>query len=272
LLITIQFHKSLQKFTEVESHSLNIDKLSSIKDALVALFPKLRLYIYQISNGLVKENLSLVASDGTVLGRKEYFKDEIEHSTFTLVPLVMGAGGGGGSRTSLAVVAIGIALIAAGAFTGGAGTAAGFSATAPALFGTTTAGTLLKIGLSLTIAGIMSEINKPPEPTSAGQRKDNNMFGAIDNTIDPNTPVPLIYGMPRVGGQIISAHVETMSHGESDIIFVRDLFYQQESEIEKQENYVPPVPEIIETPTDAEEGVSEGVGGLGGSQEEIGEA
>jgi predicted phage tail protein len=247
LLITIQFHKSLQKFTGVESHSLNIDKLSSIKDALVALFPKLRLYIYQISNGLVKENLSLVASDGTVLGRKEYFKDEVDHSAFTLVPLVIG---GSGKNASILTIAMGVALITAGVIFAN-----------PAL---------VFQGFALTMAGLIGLSTKPPEENT--QRRGNDLFEAIDNTTSPNTPIPLIYGMPRVGGQIISAHIETMSHGESDIIFVRDLFYQIESEIEKQENYVPPVPEIVETPTNAEEGVSEGVGGLGGSQEEIGEA
>lgn len=37
--------------------------------------------------------------------------------------------------------------------------------------------------------------------------------------------------MPRVAGQMLSGHVETMSHGVSDTIYVRDLFYSKSNEI-----------------------------------------
>ena len=268
MLVTIEFHKSLQQFTGVASHTISIGKLSSIKDALVALFPRLRKYIYQISHGLIQENLSLITKDGTVLGRKEYFKDTIQHSNLTLVPLIGGAGGGsGGSRMSFVMLAIGVALIASAAFTGGATIfgGAGFVGSTGMFFGATTAATVLKIGVALTISGLMATINKPPESpgASTNQRRDNNMFGIIDNTTDPNTPVPLIYGMPRVGGQIISTHVETISHGESDTIYVRDLFYQTQSEITRVEDYIPPVPESTTPVYTEEEIVSEGVGGFG---------
>jgi hypothetical protein len=61
------------------------------------------------------------------------------------------------------------------------------------------------------------------------------MFDAMENTTDPNTSVPLIYGLARVSGQMLSGHVETMTHGESDTIFVRDLLYAKSSEITRVE-------------------------------------
>lgn len=265
MLITIEFHKSLQQFTEVASHTLNVDKLSSIKDALVALFPKLRRYIYQISHGLVQENLSLISPEGTILNRKDYFKDKIQHKKLKLVPLIGGAGGKG---ASFLTIALGIALIGAALFTGGATIfgGAGFVASTAAVGGLTTAGTLLNIGIGLTLAGLMGALTKTPElpGTSNNQRRNNDMFESINNTTDPNTPVPLIYGMPRVGGQIISTHVETISHGESDIIYVRDLFYQEENEIEKVETYVEPPPPEVVNPTPGETQYEETNGGDGG--------
>lgn len=267
MLVTIEFHKSLQQFTGVNKHTLDVENLSSIKDALVALFPKLRRYIYQIYHGLIQENLSLISPDGTILNRKDYFKNKIEHTYLTLVPLLGGAGGKG---ASFLTIAIGVALIGAALFTGGASIAGGlaaFSSSASVLGGLTTAGTLLKIGIGLTLTGLMGALTKTPETpgTSSQQRRNNDMFEGIANTTDPNTPIPLIYGMPRVGGQILSAHVETISHGESDIIYVSDLFYKDTNEIELVETYVePPPPEVSTTPVDTgyEEEQSGGDGGI----------
>jgi hypothetical protein len=56
------------------------------------------------------------------------------------------------------------------------------------------------------------------------------MFDALDNSTDSNTSIPLIYGMPRVSGQMLSGHIETISHGESDTIYVADLIYNNRNE------------------------------------------
>jgi hypothetical protein len=68
-------------------------------------------------------------------------------------------------------------------------------------------------------------------PSDTAQRRNNDMFDALDNSTDPSTPIPLIYGMPRVAGQLISGHVETITHGESDVIYVVDLLYKNRSEL-----------------------------------------
>ena len=38
------------------------------------------------------------------------------------------------------------------------------------------------------------------------------------------TPIPLIYGMHRVAGQLISGYLDTVDHGKSDTITVASRF------------------------------------------------
>jgi predicted phage tail protein len=219
--------------TGVKFHTFVVDSLSDIKDALSVLFPKIRKYIRQISAGTLRENLSLVTSQGKILTRENYYINKIENKELTLVPIIAGSGGRG-----LGII-LGIVLIAAAVFLGGAplalgGSGVGFVGSTPALGGLISAGGLLKMGIGLVLSGLMQLLMKPPEmkgPSDTAQRRNNDMFDALDNTTDPSTSIPLIYGMPRVAGQMLSGHIETISHGESDTIYVIDLIYKDRSEI-----------------------------------------
>ena len=75
MLVTIHFHPLLQPMTGVKSHRFDISALSEIKNALSVLFPKIRRYIRQITMGTLRENLSLITSEGKILTRKEYYLD-----------------------------------------------------------------------------------------------------------------------------------------------------------------------------------------------------
>jgi predicted phage tail protein len=222
--------------TGVKAHTFAVDSLSDIKDALSVLFPKIRKYIRQISAGTLRENLSLVTPEGKILNRQDYYINKVENRELTLVPIIAGSGRGLG-------IILGILLIAAAVFTGGAalfaGGAAGASAASTTLIGTAgsffsiSAGGLLKMGIGLVLSGLMQLLMKPPDmkgPGDTAQRRNNDMFDALDNSTDPNTSIPLIYGMPRVSGQMLSGHIETVSHGESDTIYVADLLYNDRNE------------------------------------------
>ena len=234
MLLTLHFHPLLQPMTGVKSHTFAVDSLSDIKDALAVLFPKIRKYIRQISAGTLRENLSLVTLQGKILTREDYYINKIDNKELTLVPIIAGSGRGLG-------IILGIILIAAAVFLGGAplalgGTGAGFVGSTTALGGLVSAGGLLKMGIGLVLSGLMQMLMKPPEmkgPSDTAQRRNNDMFDALDNTTDPSTSIPLIYGMPRVAGQMLSGHVETISHGESDTIYVIDLLYKNRSELTK---------------------------------------
>jgi predicted phage tail protein len=215
--------------TGVKAHTFAVDSLSDIKDALSVLFPKIRKYIRQISAGTLRENLSLVTPEGKILNRQDYYANKIENRELTLVPIIAGAG-------RVIGIILGIILIGAALFLGGAPLAlggAGFSGSATALGGLVSAGGLLKMGIGLVLSGLMQLLMKPPDmkgPSDTAQRRNNDMFDALDNSTDPNTSIPLIYGMPRVSGQMLSGHVETISHGESDTIYVADLIYNNRNE------------------------------------------
>ncbi len=239
MLLTLHFHPVLQPMTGVKSHTFDIAKLSDIKDALSVLFPKIRKYIRQISAGTLRENLSLVTTEGKILTREDYFINRVTAKELTLVPVIAGSGRGLG-------IILGIVLIAAALFTGGATLAGGlgsFSASSMVFgsagsFFSLSAGGLLKMGIGLVLSGLMQMLMKPPEmkgPGDSAQRRNNDMFDALDNSTDPSTPIPLIYGMPRCAGQMLSGHVETITHGESETVYVVDLLYKNRSEIEKVE-------------------------------------
>ncbi len=234
MLLTLHFHPVLQPMTGVRSHTFDVAKLSDIKDALSVLFPKIRKYIRQIAAGTLRENLSLVTTDGKILTREDYFINKVTHRELTIVPIIAGSGRGLG-------IILGILLIGAALFLGGAPLAlggAGFTGSATAFGGLISAGGLLKMGLGLVLSGLMQMLMKPPDmkgPSDSAQRRNNDMFDALENSTDPSTPVPLIYGMPRCAGQMLSGHVETITHGESETIYVVDLLYKNRSEIEKIE-------------------------------------
>lgn len=234
MLLTLHFHPILQPMTGVKSHTFDIAKLSDIKDALSVLFPKIRKYIRQIAAGTLRENLSLITKDGKIITREDYFINKVSHKELTIVPVIAGSGRGLG-------IILGIVLIAAALFVGGAPAilgGGGFSSSATVFgsagsFFSLSAGGLLKMGIGLVLSGLMQMLMKPPEmkgPSDSAQRRNNDMFDALENSTDPSTCIPLIYGMPRCAGQMLSGHVETISHGESDKIFVIDLLYKNRNE------------------------------------------
>ena len=50
------------------------------------------------------------------------------------------------------------------------------------------------------------------------------MFGGLTNSSTSGTPVSLVYGMNRVGGQFLSGYISSISHGSSDTISVGAQF------------------------------------------------
>ena len=50
------------------------------------------------------------------------------------------------------------------------------------------------------------------------------MFGSLTNSTTSGTPIPLVYGQMRVGGQMLSGYLDAEIHGKSDIINVGDKF------------------------------------------------
>ena len=72
---------------------------------------------------------------------------------------------------------------------------------------------------------------KTPTPAVQGSqttdleaRIDNKIFQGLQNTTQSNTPVPIIYGRTRVGGQFVSGEILSIQHVRNESITVSSLF------------------------------------------------
>src|SRR5262245_20672540 len=73
----------------------------------------------------------------------------------------------------------------------------------------------ISIGISLALTGISMLLfpSKKPKlnaPTTNGEESPTYGWQGITTTTGPGSPVPIIYGQHRVGGQLISAYVDAM--------------------------------------------------------------
>ncbi len=208
--VTLKFHPILQKYTNgLSEHTVNINDLSDLRNSLEYLFPRLGIHIKRIRCGKnSRENIALVNKNKRLLGRYDYLIGKLRKTDteFYVVPLFFGGGGDGAGQTLL-----GIALIAIGAISG--------------------QGWLVSIGLSMTMGGVMQMMMKTPTPafdgaqtTDSEARIENNIFQGLQNTTQSNTPVPIVYGRTRVGGQFVSGEILSIQHGRNETMKVSSLF------------------------------------------------
>ena len=213
--VILKFHPTIQKYTNgLSEHTVKINDLIDLRNSLEYLFPQLGRHIKRIRCGLnSRENIALVNSNKRVLGRYDYLIGTLRKTDteFYVVPLFVGGGGDGENQLLL-----GIALIAA-SFIPGIGQVLG-----PMLF---------KLGVSMAIGGVMQMMMKTPTPAFAGAqttdseaRIENNIFQGLQNTTQSNTPVPIVYGRTRVGGQFVSGEILSIQHGRNETMKVSSLF------------------------------------------------
>jgi predicted phage tail protein len=140
-----------------------------------------------------------------------------------IVPVLHGAGGNG-----ITGIIVGVALIAFGVMTGGAGLGvaaaygAGAAGTAGAGFAVggvaggliAAAGSIaFTMGVSMVIGGLVNAIFKPPKPPGPADRPENKPSYAYNgpvNTMAQGNVVPLCYGGPiLIGSQVVSVGFST---------------------------------------------------------------
>lgn len=125
--------------------------------------------------------------------------------SFSITPVVAGAG------KTLGII-LGVALIAAAVFMPAfvpvfsiAGTTFGFGAAAT-----------LTLGVALTLGGIAQLLAPTPKAGTQAERNENPMFNGPVNTSQQGLPVPLGYGRMIVGSAVISAGVTVEQSGSYD--------------------------------------------------------
>ena len=227
--VTLKFHPNIQKYTNgVTEHTVAVNDLMDVRNSLENLFPALGAHMRRIRGGINKlENMSLVNKHRRVLEREDYHINRLkkDDTEFYVVPLFIGGGKFGKIILGTALILAAVFLLPATPIFA-AGTAMG------SIFGTMSfASIAMNMGISLVLSGVMGMLMKPSTPAVQGQqttdseaRKENKIFAGLSNTTTSNTPVPLIYGRTRTGGQFISGEIRTFQHGKNKTVIVSNSF------------------------------------------------
>lgn len=223
-MITVRFHKSLQKYTKVSTHQFDVVDFDSLYHGLRELFPDLSEQINKVFHHSRKDFITLLYDKNKIVPNSWIIRNDIPDNIneFYLVPSVFGSG-----KAGKAIAGIGIAAFAffvlpsiAGVGFGNFSSLTGFSALAGKV--------LLGFGVNLALSSVLELLMKQPKPDSPSldstQRQDNSLFGALTNTLDTNQAISLNYGMIRVPGQFISGYIKTINHGKDDTVQVGDFF------------------------------------------------
>ena len=201
-MLTVYFHKILHKYTDVESHSFEVEDFKSLINGLNHLFPKLKLYANTSNKGELLEFFTLVHNRTNIIKDNHYLKNTIPDDMLEiwLVPTISGSG-------KIGKLLIGVAAIAVSFLLGPTSIALPF-------FGTfDLAKILFSVGLNLVLGSFLEENLKAPElggqTPDAAERRNNDSFDGLTNTISSNKAVNLNYGLVRIAGQFVSGYVET---------------------------------------------------------------
>jgi predicted phage tail protein len=239
LLINLKIHSAYSKFFTEKSYTLEAYTASDVLFYLKALHPKFSKYMIQVHSGVSEEGISILDSklnqiSDDMLEVKKFKEGETIH----LVPNISG-GGGKRFRNALLFMALIVAapyimsylgtLGAGGSAAAVSGTVAPVPMAAPIVQAGSTGLSVMKtIGLNMAMAGISALMTKSPAQRASKQTdsttRDAGMFGGLTNSSTSGTPVALVYGMNRVGGQFLSGYISSISHGSSDTISVGAQF------------------------------------------------
>ena len=243
LLINLKIHSAYNKFFSEKIYTFDAYSALDIIGYLRGVHHKFSKHMVDIASGKSDDCFNLL--DGNlqeITDEMLYIKKFKEGETVHLVPTVCGGGGKAGRKMfmifAIAVVVMNPALL--GAAGGGGGGLAGLFGGAgaplnaiPALGPVTTgAGTGLSftqtMGLNLAMAAVTSLMTKSPAKRASKQTestvRENGMFGGLTNRSTSGTPIALIYGQTRVGGQFLSGYISSIDHGSGDPISVGGQF------------------------------------------------
>jgi predicted phage tail protein len=243
----IKIHSAYKNIFNEKEYSADLEKYADILFYLGSMHPKFKKYASAIYLGECQEGYAILDKDLKPVSDQDLFIKTIKpNDEFYVVPAIVGSGG---KRTTkllqyaalaAAVYVGGSALVGALSTGGGAvgasvaregaiaasamgGAGAAGTAAGGGFFGISASTLAINAGLALVTA----MFTKRPELQGGGKDaaiRQNNMFGGLQNTIESGTPIPMIYGMHRMTGQLISGYLDTVDHGKDDEITVQSRF------------------------------------------------
>lgn len=209
-MITVHFPKYIQTLTDgVSKHNFDTQSISVVLDGIRLLFPKLSLYITQIVSQQVQSLVYFMDKDTKKI-IQHTVTNTIKSSDLVFIITMYGQG------EDVTTIAIGAALVAAAFIPGLQGLAIGTL---------TMSGFLLSTGISMVLSGVLNALGSRPTSNPQGApdspaRVNNDSFEGLTNTTSTDTPIPLIYGHHRVGGQFVSGKIKTINHDRGTYISV----------------------------------------------------
>ena len=148
--------------------------------------------------------------DGQGIVNPELLDMKVGEKDIHIVPEAVGAGG---NRKGFLGIIVGVVLIAAAFWTGGA-SLAGFAGSTATIAGFSVQ-TVALFGAAMLFSGLSAVLTKPPSAGDYGDReapdqKKSFLFNGAQNNTEQGGPVPLIYGGPIiVGSHVISGSLRT---------------------------------------------------------------
>ena len=252
LLATLKVHSAFCNHFDQLEYQVDANTYADFVPYLSAMHPRFRNYMLQIETQEAEESFCFLDQDLNIIDDEALFIKRLKDGD--VVHLVPAITGGGGKRMGMfLMLAMSAFLIAyTGGFgatiqnflnpgaanlaiTGGMGPGGAGGGVAAQLAGSSaTASTGIAGGLNsmaMRMVGniamsILSRLFAPKPKTTErdSSTRDNNMFGSLANSTTSGTPIPLVYGHMRVGGQMLSGYLDAEIHGKSDIISVGDKF------------------------------------------------
>jgi predicted phage tail protein len=188
MLRKIKLYGKLAKFIGHRVLEADVATAAEAVRFLVANWPELEAHMseqhYRVSIG----TYDLTA---------EELHDPAGAAPISFVPVVAGAG-------AVGRILIGVALIAAAFFTGGA-TIGLLGLAAPVAVSTVLAG----VGITLILGGVAQLLTPTPKISKdEGDPRKSFSFSGIQNTNRAGVPVPVVYGETLVGSVVISAGID----------------------------------------------------------------
>jgi len=196
MLRTVRLYGELAEFVGHEELDAVITSTADAIRFLVSNFPKLEAHM--------ADRYYQVLVDDYDIGEED-IHNPIGQSDISIVPVITGAGGGGG-RTLLGLALIGVAFMLPVAVPlaplkfGGLGGFVGANSF------------IANIGLGLTLMGVNEMLFPLPKPQEFNNEQDPRIsfsFSGVQNTSRAGTSHPIVYGEIITGSVVISAGIDT---------------------------------------------------------------
>ena len=191
MLRKVRLYGQLAEFVGRKVIEADLSSAAEAVRMLIANFPELDRH-------MADQHYRVLVGDGALT--LDDLHNPVGQEEIKIVPVISGAGGGGGS------ILAGIALVAASIFIPGSAV----------IFGTTFGAISLGVGLagaSLILGGVAQLISPTPEipqgPDTQQDPRKSFSFSGIQNTSRGGTPVPIVYGKTLTGSVVISAGIDT---------------------------------------------------------------